>query len=104
MAAGSIATRAQDAAGPTASPLQDKSRYNLLNPTPGEFLRELSADRPDKTDCPFTVDAGHFQVEMDYANFTYSAPTAAHGNLKTENYQIAPMNVKAGLLNNLDFH
>jgi hypothetical protein len=33
-------------------------------------MRELSADRPDKTDCPFTVDAGHFQVEMDFANLT----------------------------------
>ena len=66
-------------------------------------MRELSADRPDKTDCPFTVDAGHFQLEMDDANFTYDAPTAAHGNLKTERYQLAPMNIKVGVLNNMDF-
>jgi hypothetical protein len=66
-------------------------------------MREMSPDRPDKTDSPFTVDAGHFQLEMDYANFTYDAPTAAHGNLKTEDSQIAPMNVKVGVLNNMDF-
>jgi hypothetical protein len=81
----------------------DKSGYNLFNPTPDEYMREISPDRPDKTDSPFTVDAGHFQLEMDYANFTYDAPTAAHGNLKTEDYQLAPMNVKVGVLNNLDF-
>jgi hypothetical protein len=83
--------------------LPDKSDYTLFNPTPDQYMRELSADRPDKTDCPFTVDAGHFQLEMDYANFTYDAPTAAHGNLKTEDYQLAPMNVKVGVLNNVDF-
>lgn len=81
----------------------DKSCYNLFNPTPDQYLRELNADRPDKTDCPFTVDAGHFQLELDYANYTYNAPTAAHGNRKSEDYQIAPMNVKVGVLNNLDF-
>ena len=81
----------------------DKSSYNLFNPTPDEYMREMSPDRPDKTDSPFTVDAGHFQLEMDYANFTYDAPTAAHGNLKTKDYQIAPMNVKVGVLNNMDF-
>ena len=81
----------------------DKSGYNFFNPTPNEYMREMSPDRPDKTDSPFTVDAGHFQLEMDYANFTYDAPTAAHGNLKTEDYQIVPMNVKVGVLNNMDF-
>ena len=83
--------------------LPDKSGYTLFNPTPDKYMREISPDRPDKTDSPFTVDAGHFQLEMDFANFTYDAPTAAHSNLKIENYQIAPMNVKVGVLNNLDF-
>lgn len=66
-------------------------------------MREMNADRPDKTDCPFTVDAGHFQVEMDFANFTYNAPNSEGGNAKSENYQIAPMNLKVGVLNNVDF-
>jgi len=91
------------AAQETNSVPPDKSGCNLFNPTPAESMREMSPDRPDKTDSPFTVDAGHFQLEMDYANFTYDAPTAAHGNLKTEDCQIAPMNVKVGMLNNLDF-
>lgn len=30
-------------------------------------LRPLSTDRPDTTESPFTVDAGHFQFEMELA-------------------------------------
>ena len=96
-----------DAAAPAVraqqTSLPDKNGYTLFNPTPVQYLRELSADRPDKTDCPFTVDAGHFQLEMDFANFAYDAPAAAHDKLKAEDYQLAPMNVKVGALNNADF-
>ena len=34
-------------------------------------MRDLSPDRPDATESPYTVDAGHYQLEMDFANFTY---------------------------------
>jgi hypothetical protein len=67
----------------------------------GGFSRELSADRPDKTDCPFTVEPGHFQLEMDLVNFTFD--TKSVGDLKSKVYQIAPMNFKIGLLTNVDF-
>jgi hypothetical protein len=36
-------------------------------------LREMSTDRPDKTESPYTVDAGHFQFEADLVSFGYSA-------------------------------
>ena len=81
----------------------DKSQYNLFNPTPDEFMRELSADRPDKTDSPFTVDAGHFQLEMDFANLTYDNPNSERGNVRHTAAEVAPMNIKVGLLNDLDF-
>jgi hypothetical protein len=81
----------------------DKSGYNLFNPTPGEYVREMSSDRPDKTDSPITVDAGHFQLEMDFANVTYDTPNSEHGNVKSDDYQIAPMSLKVGVLNNVDF-
>ena len=32
-----------------------------------EELRPLSTDRPDTTESPYTVDAGHFQFEMEIA-------------------------------------
>ena len=81
----------------------DKSVFNLFNPVPEDLMRELAADRPDKTDCPFTVDAGHFQIEMDFANLTYNRPNSQRGNTRFTAVEIAPVNIKAGLLNNLDF-
>jgi len=84
------------------APSADKNNYTVLNATSDTELRELSADRPDKTDSPFTVDAGHFQVEMDFGNFSYRKFNSEQGHLVSQEYQIAPMNLKIGLLNNLD--
>lgn len=47
----------------------DKSQYHLFNPTPNHLLREMNTDRPDVTETPYTVDAGHFQFEFDIVNF-----------------------------------
>jgi len=71
---------------------------NLFNPAPGDSLRELSPDRPDKTESPYTVDAGHFQLEMDFVNFTYDRTDGA----TTRAWNVAPFNLKVGLLNNVD--
>ena len=87
----------------TERPGTDKSKYNLFNPTPRAFMRELSADRPDKTDSAFTVDAGHFQLEMDFANFTYDRYNLEHRNARFMAWEAAPLNLKIGLLNDLDF-
>jgi len=81
----------------------DKRNYTLFNPTPEAYLRELSADRPDKTESPFTVDAGHFQLEMDVVNLTYNSPNDERPNTRSTSVEIAPMNLKVGLLNDLDF-
>jgi hypothetical protein len=91
------------ASTPDETASKEKSSYTIFNPVPGDLMRELNADRPDKTDCPFTVDAGHFQLEMDFANFTYDTPNSERGNVKSEEYHIAPMNLKLGVLNDLDF-
>jgi hypothetical protein len=82
----------------------DKSGYTIFNPTPRKFMRELSADRPDKTESAYTVDAGHFQVEMDVLNYSYDRHTPARDQTRFERVSIAPMNLKLGLLNNVDFH
>ena len=82
----------------TKSMTPDKSSYNLFNPVPEALMRELTPDRPDKTECPYTVDAGHYQLEMDFANYTYSES----GGTTTRAWNVAPFNIKAGLLNNVD--
>jgi hypothetical protein len=80
----------------------DKSGYTLFNPTPNELVRELSPDRPDKTDSPRTVDAGHFSVEMDFFNFGRFRDEDNGVVTRTHVYQAAPMNLKVGLLNSVD--
>ncbi len=78
------------------TPKADKSGYTLFNPTPRELMRELSPDRPDKTESPHTVDAGHFQIEMDFANYSRNRSAGE------QTWNFAPINFKAGLLNNVD--
>lgn len=77
---------------------EDKSRYTLFNPTPRNLMRELSTDRPDKTESPYTVDAGHVQVEMDFANYVYRDDKGS----QSRDWNILPFNLKIGLLNTVD--
>lgn len=42
-----------------------QQNYSLFNPVPGAQMREMETDRPDVTESPYTVDAGHFQYETD---------------------------------------
>jgi hypothetical protein len=44
--------------------------YSLFNPVPRSEMRDFSIDRPDVTESPMTVDAGHFQFEGDLFKYT----------------------------------
>jgi hypothetical protein len=83
------------AAGASAT---DKSRYSLRNPTPDSQLREMSTDRPDKTESPYTVDAGRFQIETDLVAYTRDS----RDGTTTRAYDVAPFNLKAGLTSDTD--
>jgi hypothetical protein len=85
-----------------AAPDTDKSIYHLLRPTPQELMREMSTDRPDTTEAPYTVDAGHFQVEADLFKFTRERHNVAKDHTVTEALELAPFNFKVGLCNYSD--
>lgn len=61
---GATGAAAQSADKPKTSPY-DSARFHLFKPVPRKQLRELRPDRPGVTESPFTVDAGHFQLEVD---------------------------------------
>jgi hypothetical protein len=82
-------------------PTSHKSRYHLFNPTPPDQMREMSTDRPDQTESPNTVDAGHFQVEMDLVAAQFDRNRSGGGDVQTTGWGTS-LNVKMGLLNNLD--
>ena len=65
-------------------------------------MRELSADRPDKTESAYTVDAGHFQIEADLVTFTLDRYNGDPTDTSTESWLVANNNYKVGLLNNVD--
>jgi len=70
----------------------DKSQYNLFNPTPRELMRELSPDRPDATESPITVDAGHFAMEVSLFDWRRDGGD--------DTYTLMATNLKFGLTNN----
>ena len=72
-----------------------KSQFHLFNPTPHNLMREMATDRPDTTESPYTVDAGHLQIEFSFIDYTRDADTDAFSVIST--------NVRIGLLNNLEF-
>lgn len=49
---------------------KQEHKYSLFNPLPRELMREMETDRPDVTESPYTVDAGHFQYETDIIGLT----------------------------------
>jgi Putative MetA-pathway of phenol degradation len=79
---------------------QDKSRYTLFNPTPDHLLRDLTTDRPDITESPFTVDAGHVQIESTILGFARSARDP--GGAVSDSYEMAATNIRIGLTNNME--
>ncbi|HEY1244368.1 MAG TPA: hypothetical protein VGF29_06000, partial [Hyphomicrobiaceae bacterium] len=43
---------------PAQEAAPDRSQYTLFNPVPERLLRDMTTNRPDITESPFTVDAG----------------------------------------------
>ena len=75
-----------------------KKQYNLFNPTPRNLMREFTTDRPDATESPYTVDAGHLQLETDLFK-TEHFKTAGITSISNF-YSMA--NIKMGITNSLD--
>lgn len=79
---------------------QDRGQYTLFNPTPDHLLRDLTTDRPDTTETPFTVDAGRVQIETTVFGFARSGRDGA--GVVTDTYELATTNVRIGLTNGLE--
>jgi hypothetical protein len=63
-------------------------------------LRPLAADRPDATESPQTVDAGHWQIETSVVGFSRDRQNGQ----TTEKLQILNTNLKYGLTDAIDLH
>lgn len=61
--------------------------------------REMSTDRPDKTESPHTLDKGRYMMEMSFIDYTHNKD---EDGVKSNAYSVAPLNMKAGLADNID--
>src|SRR5258706_16461779 len=83
----------------------EKEHYTLFNPTPRLEMREWRTDHAGVS--PYTVDAGHFEVQVTGLSYGYqgnhsSSQFAPAETANTEAWAFGETVVKAGLLNNLD--
>ncbi len=75
--------------------IPDKSAFSLFNPTPDSLMREFSSDRPDKTNSPQTLNAGHFQFETDLVSYTRNHDAG----IRSEDWLVGNANLRIGLTN-----
>ena len=78
----------------------DKSGYWLMKKTPSKLMRDMSTDRPDTTESAYTVDAGHFQLEMSLVDYTFDRRNEEKATRRS--VSVAPFLIKAGILNDFD--
>jgi hypothetical protein len=76
-----------------------KRGYSLFHATPDSLLRNLSADRPDLTESPYTVDAGRIQIETDLVRYSRDEDAG----VRTETWSPLSLNFKLGLDAATDF-
>jgi hypothetical protein len=88
----------QEIPAAAVTPAADKSQYTLFNPTPIDLRRAYNTDRPSKTDSPFTIDAGVFQIESDVVNCTLDYEKG----VRVRTWIIGNTNFKLGLTNWMD--
>jgi hypothetical protein len=91
LVAGASGAKSEEAASDRAL----KSSYWLLNPTPDPLLRDMTTDRPDTTESPFTIDAGRVQVETNA--FGYSRSAREPDQSRTDTYEVGTTNVRIGV-------
>jgi hypothetical protein len=90
---------AQSAAGEELPTKEvNKSGYTIFNPTPPSLLRDMEA----LYESPYTVDAGHVQIETYPFGYWYHRDDLDGHQIDTEGWRFAPLNLRLGLLNNLD--
>ena len=85
-------------------PTTDKSNLTLFNPVPIDSLREMQTDRPNITNTPTTIDAGHVQFEngiVDYAHYNHHV---GGSSVHDEDWSLGQVNARVGVLDRLELN
>lgn len=68
----------------------------------GDGLRPLTTDRPDLTESPFTVNAGHVQIESTFVG--YGQRRRDRDGVEERSFEFATTNVRVGLTQNSEIN
>jgi hypothetical protein len=83
-----------------AQPDSNRTTYTIFHRVPKALMREdMETDRPDVTESPYTVDAGHIQYESDLVRWTHSEDEENRSN----QYLFNPFMLKVGITQRIDF-
>ena len=90
--------RAAAAEIPTTQPI------DISQSTPTKQLRDMDTDRPNKTNTPHTVDAGHLQIETGFFDYDYDRNLYQGANARTDALDLGQFNFRVGVLDNLELN
>jgi hypothetical protein len=85
-------------------PLAATGLLFLCLANPAQAAREMTTDRPDTTESPFTVEAGRMQLEVSFFEYSRDRANPQHANLSVEEWNLAPFNLRVGVADNVDLH
>jgi Putative MetA-pathway of phenol degradation len=74
----------------------DRTQYNLFNPTPAGQMRDFMPDRPSITDGPYTVDPGHWLVEIGL--FEYVRDRYNNDHTRLDSFALGDTNIRLGIV------
>ena len=76
----------------------------LFNPVPADALRGMDTDRPNVTNTPHTIDAGHLQIETGLFDYTHAHDAAGGSDDSTDTLALGHFNFRLGVLDALEIN
>ena len=80
----------------------DGLTYSLFDAVPAEALRPMDTDRPNVTNTPHTIDAGHLQIETGLVDYAHFCDPASGSDDSSDMLVLGRMNFRLGLLDRLE--
>lgn len=80
----------------------DSGSYTIFNPVPENQMRPMVSDQAMFTLTPYTVDAGHFQLETDLFDYFHDRERGGGVDERFTGWSVGRMTLKAGLCNRVD--
>ena len=81
----------------------EKSQYDLFHPVPAAQMREFNADRPSLSDSAQTIDAGHVQLETDFANYVFDVHNPQRERVRVDQWNVFTPVVRVGVTDRVEF-